>query len=78
MNIRWVQSPCKDCPERQIKCHASCERFKEYQEKHNAERKRMYEEDCLRNQVNNLNYGSFRKKENNKGAMKHGYKPKRR
>lgn len=27
-----VQVPCKDCPDRKLKCHGSCERYKEYRE----------------------------------------------
>lgn len=25
-----IVSPCKDCPERFIGCHSSCERYKQY------------------------------------------------
>lgn len=78
MNIRWVQSPCKECPERHIACHASCERYGEYLKKHYAEKDRMHNEDVVKKQIDQLNWGSSRKKEKNKGALKHGYKPKRR
>ena len=27
-----VKSPCKDCPERQVRCHSSCERYIAYKE----------------------------------------------
>lgn len=26
-SAKWIQSPCKDCPDRHLKCHATCERF---------------------------------------------------
>lgn len=78
MNIRWVVAPCKDCPERYVGCHSSCARYGEYLRQHNAEKKRMYAEDVTTGQINELNWGSSRKKEKRKGALKHGYKPKRR
>lgn len=27
-----VKAPCKDCPDRKVKCHSSCEKYKEYRE----------------------------------------------
>jgi hypothetical protein len=38
----------------------------------------MHQEDMLKNSIEHLNYGSSQKHEKNKGALKHGYKPKRR
>lgn len=78
MNIRWVQSPCKDCPDRQVGCHSSCEKYKDYKTRHYAEKDRMHLEDVLNKQINELNWGSSQKHEKNKGTLKHGYKPKRR
>ena len=31
-------APCKDCEEREVKCHGKCERFKAWNEKHVADR----------------------------------------
>lgn len=78
MNIRWVQSPCKGCPDRHIACHDSCEKYAEYKKRHYAEKDRMQREDMLKNAIENLNYSSSQNYEKNKGALKHGYKPKRR
>lgn len=27
------ESPCKDCSERRLKCHSSCERYKQFKRK---------------------------------------------
>jgi len=78
MNIKWIPSPCKDCPERHIACHGSCEKYADYKKRHYAEKDRMHLEDVLNKQINELNWGSSQKHEKNKGALKHGYKPKRR
>jgi len=35
-----VKPPCKDCPERNELCHATCEKYKAYR----AEREALYED----------------------------------
>lgn len=75
MNIRWIPSPCKECPDRHIKCHASCERYKDYQTRHYAEKDRMEQEQRLNNAIDNLNYGSAMKDRSNQPEpLKHDRK----
>ena len=33
-----VQAPCKNCSDRHIKCHSSCEKWLEYREEFEAEK----------------------------------------
>lgn len=39
-----TDSPCKGCEEREVGCHSSCERYKDWQEVHNAERNARYQQ----------------------------------
>lgn len=73
-----TKPPCKDCPDRAVGCHGYCEKFLEYSKIHMAEIERDNRERYLTNAINNLNYSSALKHENNKEPMKHGRKPKRR
>ena len=36
-------SPCKDCTDRTIGCHSSCETYKGFKEKSEAQRQERYE-----------------------------------
>lgn len=74
MNIKWVQSPCKDCPDRHMKCHGTCEKYLDYKERHWAEKKRMYEEDAIDKAIRGLNYDSAKKKEKVSLPLQHGRK----
>ena len=65
-------------PKRHPGCHDHCPEFLEYKEKYYAEKDRMYEENMLKKAIDRLNFESAHKHEKNKGALKHGYKPKRR
>lgn len=52
-----IKSPCKDCPDREIRCHLTCEKYIEFKkesdkirEQRNAqkEKEKQYIEDNLR------------------------------
>lgn len=73
-----TKAPCKDCEERFVGCHGTCEKFLEYSKIHQAELERDYKERHLTNAINNLNYGSALRHEDNREPMKHGRKPKYR
>ena len=77
MGLRWIQSPCKGCNDRHLKCHADCERFLAYREKYQAERDRLFQEDNMDKIIKNLNYRSANKHEKVALPLKHGRKPKR-
>ena len=32
INGKIVQAPCKDCPDRAVGCHGTCEKYAEYKE----------------------------------------------
>lgn len=32
-----VTAPCKDCPDRQLGCHGTCEKYQEYRRKRDEE-----------------------------------------
>lgn len=49
MRFPYIQSPCKDCPDRYLGCHSHCEKFKVYEE---DKSKMQYE---LRKQANKEN-----------------------
>ncbi len=34
-------APCKDCPDRHLACHDSCEKYKEWRERHHAQLKHL-------------------------------------
>ena len=38
MRLALVDSPCKDCPDRHMRCHCECEKYKVY--KAESDRKR--------------------------------------
>lgn len=71
-SAKWIQSPCKDCPDRHLKCHATCERFLEYRKKYQEERKRIFEEDSIEKAIRGLNYTSASKHEKTAPPLKHG------
>lgn len=33
-----VQAPCKDCADRKLGCHSTCEKFKTYEKQRDAEK----------------------------------------
>ena len=45
-----MMSPCKDCPDRHPACHGSCEKYKEWRDKYQAQQKYIAE-NRKRNQV---------------------------
>lgn len=77
MVFKRIPAPCKDCTERHEACHDTCPRFLEYRKKHLALKEQIYKENVINHQINELNYGSYRKNLNNRGALKHGYRKKR-
>lgn len=77
IRLRWIQSPCKGCDDRHLKCHATCERFLEYRQKYQAERDRIYKEDSLDKTIRGLNYNSAKKNEKISPPLKHGRKRER-
>lgn len=42
-------SPCKDCPDRSIGCHSSCEKYLKYVEIHDKERAEIHHKKRLEN-----------------------------
>jgi hypothetical protein len=51
-----LKVPCKNCPFRHTGCHATCEKYKEFQEKNEALREIKNKESAL-----NMDYIAFRK-----------------
>ena len=39
---KWGEkhAPCKGCPDRHVGCHSVCDRYKEFKEQNDAERKK--------------------------------------
>ena len=74
MNLRWVQSPCKGCEERHLKCHATCQKYLKYREEFMSERERIYNEDRIDKAVNGMNYKGATKKEKASLPLRHGRK----
>ena len=33
-----IQSPCKDCPNRHLKCHSECQKYQDYRKNLEAEK----------------------------------------
>ena len=77
MNLRWVSAPCKDCPERHEKCHATCEKYQEYKKRHYEEKGRLWKENSLDKAIRELNYKSANKVEKVSPPLKHGRKRER-
>lgn len=50
--MRKSDAPCaKDCPERSCDCHATCERYKEYRARKDAEMKERNEKSYIHWQI---------------------------
>lgn len=32
-----LRAPCKDCPDRHLGCHGTCEKYQEYKKRHDEE-----------------------------------------
>lgn len=73
----WIVSPCKDCTERYLACHDKCDKYKEYRQRYDAEQARIKKEKALKTIINNLNYGSSKRKEKLPEQLKHGRRPKK-
>ena len=43
-HIGRTKAPCRGCEDRVAGCHATCERFKEYEKIHAEEKTKIYEE----------------------------------
>ena len=47
-----LKAPCKDCPDRYLGCHGTCEKYREYKERHaeeaaaNQQQKDAYKDLC--------------------------------
>lgn len=72
----WIASPCKDCQKRYRACHDTCVEFRDYRDRYEAEQKKIKQEKAIKNMVNQLNYGSTRRKENLPEQLKHGRRPR--
>ena len=42
-----IQSPCKNCSDRHIKCHSSCEKWLAYRKEFEAEKARIVKEKSI-------------------------------
>lgn len=36
-------APCKDCPDRHTACHGSCDKYKQWKERHTAQQQHLKE-----------------------------------
>lgn len=73
MKIRWVKVPCRDCKERHVGCHSSCEQYKEYQTKYKEECEKMAQEKMINGIINDLNYlSSVKDRSRQPEPLKHG------
>ena len=54
-----VNSPCRDCDERSVLCHAECDRYLEYQRKNAEIREKRREYDGI---IETINRGEIRRK----------------
>lgn len=75
--LRWIQSPCKGCPDRHLLCHSTCEKFLEYRKKYLKEKERIFKEDALDKSIRDLNYTSAKKKEKIAPPLQHGRRRKK-
>ena len=39
-----MQAPCKNCAERSIRCHSTCDKYREFAEENNRMRENKYRE----------------------------------
>lgn len=74
MRYRWVHCPCRGCPDRHEKCHASCEKYAEYKKQFNAEKERIFQEDSIDKVVKHMNVESARMSRKTPEPLKHGRK----
>ena len=74
MVFNWIQSPCKECQDRDVLCHSKCEKYKEYRAKHEAESKKHFMEQALNRKIGQLNYESANKNEKLPEPLRHGRK----
>ena len=82
--MRWgdirkgITAPCKDCPDRHINCHSSCERYAEYKKKNNEQREKDYKERLVTMQLYEMEQERKRKSTFSKrpSSLKHGRKKK--
>lgn len=75
--ISYIQSPCKDCSGRHLKCHATCEKYADYKARHRAESDRLYEENKIDKIIKELNYKGSKKTEKTSLPLRHGRKRER-
>lgn len=54
---RDVKAPCKDCPDRHLACHGSCEKFLKYREQITEVKHRGF----IENQLNRMQYNAVKK-----------------
>lgn len=74
----WIQAPCKDCPDRHIKCHASCEKYKKYCDLNKAESEKAYKKRLVGMQIYEMEQERKRKSSSGKrpSPLMHGRKKK--
>ncbi len=75
--LNWISSPCKDCPDRHLLCHSTCEKFLKYRKKYLEEKERIFKEDALDKSIRDLNYTSSKKKEKIAPPLQHGRRRKK-
>ena len=76
MYFNWIQAPCKDCQDRHVNCHSTCERYKEYRSKHEAEATKVFNENATAGKITQLNYIASKKNEKLPLPLRHGRKKK--
>lgn len=72
MNINWIPSPCKDCEDRDIKCHSTCEKFLEYRKKHEAEKTRQFKERAIDSVIRSMNINASKSNRKMPLPLRHG------
>ena len=72
-----LQCPCKDCPDRHIKCHASCERYGQYCKLNNEKRDKDYKDRLIGMQLYEMHLERNKNLVSNQPlSIKHGRKKK--
>ena len=62
MNTNWIPCPCKGCQDRNAHCHSSCEGYKEYKDRCNAERDQLIKEKQLDRHMYDIQQAGFGKR----------------
>lgn len=77
---RKIKPPCKDCSDRHLKCHSTCERYLDYRKCLEAEQSKIFNSRIVEAKLKNSKCRDIakQKRDCNRGMFKHwlDYKPK--